>query len=148
MSRAPEFWHHHAGISVPDLEQAIAWYQQVLGFELQFRSVLPSANARVAFLKNGDQHIELFEVDGAQPLPAGRRVPDEDLRTHGNKHVCFGVDNIAAFSGAMKDRGADIVWVKVIDADKAVMFIRDLAGNLIEFMQAPRPAGSTSRLAG
>ena len=31
---ALEFWHHHVGVSVPDLEASIAWYGHVLGFTL------------------------------------------------------------------------------------------------------------------
>ena len=32
---APAFWHHHVGISVPDIAASIAWYGDVLGFALE-----------------------------------------------------------------------------------------------------------------
>jgi len=31
MSDDLEFWHHHCGVSVADLEASIAWYGDVLG---------------------------------------------------------------------------------------------------------------------
>jgi catechol 2,3-dioxygenase-like lactoylglutathione lyase family enzyme len=33
----PDFTFHHGGVSVPDLDAAIAWYGNVLGFELERR---------------------------------------------------------------------------------------------------------------
>lgn len=146
MSSKLEFWHHHGGVSVPDLDAAIAWYRDVLGFEFQYKAQLPAVPCTFAIVKNGDLRMEIFEVPGAAALPEDRRVPDSDLRTHGNKHVSFAVDDVPAFGEALKKRGADIVWVKVFPNGKANIFIRDLAGNLIEFVQAARPEGLTSRL--
>jgi len=37
MSKVLEFWHHHGGVSVPDLDAAIAWWHDVLGFEVARR---------------------------------------------------------------------------------------------------------------
>jgi methylmalonyl-CoA/ethylmalonyl-CoA epimerase len=36
-----EFWHHHGGVSVPDLDASIAWYRTMLGFEVEQRFPLP-----------------------------------------------------------------------------------------------------------
>src|ERR1700722_16294113 len=80
-----EFWHHHGGISVPDLDASITWYRNVLGFEVARRFPIPTIPADVAVLKNGPLHIELFQVAAARPLPAERREPDTDVYTHGNK---------------------------------------------------------------
>jgi methylmalonyl-CoA/ethylmalonyl-CoA epimerase len=132
------FWHHHGGVSVPDLEASIAWYRKVLGFEVARRFPIPSIPAEVAVLKNGPLHIELFEVPGAQPLPAERREPDKDVHTHGNKHVSFAVQSVREMAAELEKRGADIVWVKEF-AHGAHIFLRDNAGNLIEFVQAPVP---------
>ena len=138
MSRAFEFWHHHGGLSVPDLDASIAWWKKVLGFEVERRFFIPTIPAEVAMLRNGPLHIELFMVAGAHALPPERREPDTDVHTHGNKHVSFAVDNAAHFAEELKRRGADIVWVKVMPHG-ANIFIRDNAGNLVEFVQEPRP---------
>jgi methylmalonyl-CoA/ethylmalonyl-CoA epimerase len=142
MTQVLEFWHHHAGVSVPDLEEAIAWWRKVLGFEVAKRFPIPAIPAEVAMLQNGPLHVELFHVPGAKPLPEERRTPDRDLHTHGNKHVAFGVHNVREFAAELTRRGADIVWVREMPHGSNI-FIRDNAGNLIEFVEEPKSdAGS------
>jgi methylmalonyl-CoA/ethylmalonyl-CoA epimerase len=129
-----EFWHHHVGVSVPDINASIAWYRDTLGFVLERRYVAESIPATIAVLKNGPMHVELFELSDAKPLPDERREPNQDLRTHGNKHVAFAVADVRLFAAELKQRGADIVWVKDFKFGSNA-FIRDNAGNLIEFVQ-------------
>ena len=145
MRKKFEFWHHHGGISVPDLETAIAWWREVLGFEVERRFPIPSIPAEVVILKNGPLHIELFQVEGAKSLPDERREPDTDVYTHGNKHVSFAVESVREFAEQLKVRGADIVWVKQMEHG-ANIFIRDNAGNLVEFVESPKPAHGCAEL--
>jgi methylmalonyl-CoA/ethylmalonyl-CoA epimerase len=145
MSKTLEFWHHHGGVSVPDLDAAIAWWRTVLGFEVAERFPIPAIPADVAMLVNGPLHIELFQVAGAKPLPDERRQPDIDVYTHGNKHMSFAVDNVREFAAELRRRGADIVWVKEMKHGSNI-FIRDNAGNLIEFVQSPKPTESAGKL--
>jgi methylmalonyl-CoA/ethylmalonyl-CoA epimerase len=133
-----EFWHHHAGISVPDLDASIAWYRDVLGFQLVRRYVIETIPAEVAVVKNGPLHMEIFQVPGAQAASADRRVPDKDLQTHGNKHVSFAVEDVHRLAEELRRRGADIVWVKDFKFGSNA-FIRDNSGNLVEFVQSVRP---------
>jgi methylmalonyl-CoA/ethylmalonyl-CoA epimerase len=145
MSQGLEFWHHHGGISVPDLDAAIAWWREVLGFELERRFPIAAIPAEVAMLRNGPLHIELFQVPGAKPLPDERRLPDTDVHTHGNKHVCFAVANVREFAHVLRARGADIVWVRDMPQGSG-MFIRDNAGNLLEFVEEPRVSAHSATL--
>lgn len=123
-------------MSVPNLEESIAWYTRMLDFRLESVVKLAHVPANVAMLRRGELRIELFEVPGAAPLPPERRIPDEDLRTHGNKHVAFAVRDIDAAVDELRRRGADIVFLKKFEF-AAVAFIRDNAGNLIELLQQP-----------
>jgi methylmalonyl-CoA/ethylmalonyl-CoA epimerase len=145
MSRSLEFWHHHGGISVPNLGEAIAWWRDVMGFEVAERFTIPTIPAEVAMLRNGPLRMEIFEVAGATALPDERREPDTDLHTHGNKHVSFAVANVQEFAAELRRRGADIVWVKEMKHGSNI-FIRDNAGNLIEFVQSPKPADGCAQL--
>jgi methylmalonyl-CoA/ethylmalonyl-CoA epimerase len=147
MSDPLSFWHHHGGISVPDLDAAIAWWRGKLGFEVEHRFDIAAIPAKIAMLRNGPLRMELFEVPGARVLPAERREPDSDLRTHGNKHVSFAIDDVDTFAQALRARGVDIVWVRKM-AHGSNIFIRDNAGNLIEFVQAPRPEAGYAMLTG
>lgn len=130
------FTFHHGGVSVPSLDEAIEWYGRVLGFEVEKCFHIERARARTAMLRKGSLRFELFEVEGAKPLPEERRFPPDDLRTHGNKHVAFCVANLEAFLEEMTGRGADIALV-VRESFGRGCFLRDCAGNLIEFVEEP-----------
>ena len=125
---------HHFGISVPDLDAAITWYGRMLGFTLEKRLSIPPIPAEVAFLRRGDFRIEIFQVTGAAPLPNDRRTPNLDLKTHGNKHLCFEVPDVPAAVARLREGGADIAFETVVEGNPTA-FVRDCAGNLIEFLQ-------------
>jgi catechol 2,3-dioxygenase-like lactoylglutathione lyase family enzyme len=130
----PEFSFHHGGVSVPNLAEAIAWYGHVLGFELERQFHIEAANANVAMVKRGPLRFEIFEVQGAAPLPDDRRHPPNDVKTHGNKHVAFRVADLEAFLLAVEAKGADVAFVVREKFGKGC-FLRDCAGNLIEFVE-------------
>jgi len=132
----PDIKPHHAGVSVPDLDAAIAWYGRMFGFEVEMRAYIDLIPAHVAFIRRGDFRFELFQVEGAAPLPPERREPNLDVRTHGNKHVCFGVQDVPATVRGLREKGADIVFEKVVQGTP-MAFLRDNAGNLVELIQAP-----------
>ena len=120
-----QLWHHHGALSVPDLDASIQWYCQTLGFTVEQRFAHPKVkDAEVAMLRNGSMHIELFMLPDAVPASPARSDPHGDLLTHGHKHV------------ELRRRNADIVWVSRVDRG-AVIFLRDNAGNLIEFVEVP-----------
>lgn len=129
----------HLGISVPDLEASIAWYREMLGFSLEKRVNIEAIPARIAFMKHGDFRIELFEVERAEPLPEDRRYPDKDLHTHGTKHIALAVQDVPKFVGSLKKRGVDIAMDVNAVENRAMAFIRDNAGNLIEIVESGSP---------
>lgn len=128
------FAFHHGGVSVPSLDAAIDWYCRVLGFELEKRFYIEAARSHTAMLRKGPLRFELFEVEGAAPLPEDRRHPLVDLRTHGNKHLAFRVDDLETFLAEMAEKSADVAFVVREPFGKGC-FIRDCAGNLIEFVE-------------
>ncbi len=131
-----DFTFHHGGVSVPSLDEAIDWYGRVLGFTVEKRFPIAAARAQAAMLRKGPLRFELFEVEGAAPLPADRRHPPSDLKTHGNKHVAFRVADLEDFLIEMAAKQADIAFV-VREAFGKGCFLRDCAGNLIEFVEEP-----------
>jgi catechol 2,3-dioxygenase-like lactoylglutathione lyase family enzyme len=133
-----DFTFHHGGVSVPSLEEAVLWYGRVLGFEVEKRFRIVPAKAHAAMIRKGPLRFELFEVEGAAALPEDRRMPIPDLKTHGNKHVAFCVDDLDVFLAEMETKGVDIAFV-VREAFGSGCFIRDCAGNLIEFVTEPNP---------
>ncbi|WP_035180424.1 VOC family protein [Acidocella facilis] len=141
MSVAGAWRAQHFGVSVPDLDAALDWYGRMLGFTLERRHYMAAIPAEIAFMQCGDFRIELFEVPGAAPLPADRREPNLDLKTHGNKHLCLEVEDVPATVVRLKAAGADIAFEVTVNG-QPVAFVRDCAGNLIEFLQPFAPASA------
>jgi methylmalonyl-CoA/ethylmalonyl-CoA epimerase len=129
----------HAGLSVADLEASIAWYRDMLGFELVRVVDIPPAEkaGRVALIRHGDFTLELFCVAGAAPLPAERRHPATDIQTLGVKHVAYAVPDIDALMGELKAKDVDVVWDIVVHDGDRCAFVRDNTGNLVEFVERP-----------
>ena len=126
---------HHCGISVPDLETSIAWYRDMLGFSVEKRLTLEEAHAKIAFMKHGDFCIELFEVAGATPMPESRRYPNQDIATHGTKHIAFEVQDLRKLMDTLKQRGVDVAMDVHVMEDTLMAFIRDNSGILIELIE-------------
>lgn len=107
----PDLKPHHVGISVADIEKAIAFWSEVFGFELDFRVELKGVNATIAFLKRDGFRIELFQKEGAVAAHADRLRPNTDLLTHGTKHIAFSVEDVQAAAEMLHARGVRIVGI-------------------------------------
>jgi methylmalonyl-CoA/ethylmalonyl-CoA epimerase len=149
----PELTVHHMSIAVPDVEAAIAWYGEILGFSVQFRMVIESISAQGAFVKRGNLRLELWQMKGAEPVPAGRREPSSDLLTCGTKHVAFAVPHLQECLAELVARRVDIAAVQRNPAEPMLpdpeplaegkppafaVFIRDPFGTLIELVDMER----------
>ena len=85
---------NHVGIHVTNLDRSIKWYEEMLGFNLVFRNTiqLPPVEGptEIAFLKNGDCYVELFErpnaITGMEDMTS-RRYWD----IAGTKHISLNV---------------------------------------------------------
>ena len=126
---------HHCGLSVPDLEAAIRWYREMLGFGLEMRQEMTHVPLKGAFLRRGDYRIELFEVPGAAPLPPQRRNVDEDLRTHGTKHMALTVPNVRQALEFLRARGVEVAMEPMEVEGTVACYIRDNSGILIELVE-------------
>ena len=88
----PDLKPHHVGISVRDLDEAIDFYCDIFGFEIDFQTEIPPINARIAFLKRDGFRLELFQIAGSAAVPEERLRPNTDLQVQGTKHLCFSVE--------------------------------------------------------
>lgn len=126
---------HHVGISVADLEATVGWYREKLGFETLYRFELPDFGMKVAFLGLGDFRVEVFEIEGASPLPDHAREALTDLGVHGVKHVALAVDDLDGAMAELEDRGVEFATevMEVTDSGgERYAFFRDNNGFLIE----------------
>ena len=119
---------------MPKLDESIAWYRNMLGFEVEKRFHIPGQPVEFAMMKRGDVHVELFEAENSKPLDPSRRDPNLDFRTQGNLHFAFQVPDVHALVDELRAKGVDIVWVRDFEFGSNA-FVRDNAGNLIEFLE-------------
>jgi catechol 2,3-dioxygenase-like lactoylglutathione lyase family enzyme len=125
----------HVGISVLDMDQALKWYQDVLGFQLlRDDGWVPPLEARACFLEQNGFQVELFQYRNPIPLPEDRLTPNQDLRTVGTKHVAFEVEDMEAMKARLVAAKADIALETQMGREH-VLFLRDCCGTLIELIQ-------------
>ena len=121
----------HTGITVDNMDAALAWYKQNLDFELVSDKYVPFLGVRICFVQNGDFQLELFQHDNGIPVPEYRRELSSDLQVSGTKHICFAVENLTEWKERFLSNGVDIA----AEMGDNVLFIRDNSGILLEFNQ-------------
>ncbi len=124
----------HVGISVADLNEAIAWYSDILFFQLERWEYNEKIHSKVAFLKNDGFRIELFEHDDSKKPSKERFIPDLDIMTQGTKHICFHCNNMSELYLRCQEKSVDVVLGPVSNSHSDMMFIRDNSGTLIEII--------------
>jgi catechol 2,3-dioxygenase-like lactoylglutathione lyase family enzyme len=126
---------HHVGISVGDLDAAVAWYERALGLETEFPFAIPGL--RGAMLKSADGYrVELLErADSANGLTGAQ--PNEALLTRGYGHFAIAVDDLDSCYERLLADGADGVWDPRPSPEPGVRmaFVHDPEGNLIELLE-------------
>jgi methylmalonyl-CoA/ethylmalonyl-CoA epimerase len=127
----------HCGISVSSIAQSVEWFERVLGFELVRKVDMGHLGFEIAFIRNGDFQIELFEHSESQPASPGSHVPDEDVRTRGTKHICFQVPDLPSLVEHFKAQDVSIAMGPMPAAGLHVVFIHGPDDVLIEFAQLP-----------
>jgi methylmalonyl-CoA/ethylmalonyl-CoA epimerase len=127
---------HHFGMSVGDLDASIDWFERVLGFELDRKEDFLAAHGiHIAFVKNGDFSIELFQHDEAQPASPERSVPNQDIRTLGNKHMCFQISDMDAMLERLTQNDVNVVLGPFEAPGSIACFVHGPDQALVELIQ-------------
>lgn len=139
----------HTGITVSDLEKSLAFWRDVLGFELSHRphqsgqlaseiTGVPGAEIAIAVLKGYGHKIELLQYHA----PTDRKHVDLRPCDVGFVHVAFVVDDLDAVldrivASGWRAAGRPQTLTIGPNAGKRVIYVRDPDGTTIEFMQQP-----------
>lgn len=142
----------HTGITVTDIEKSLAFWRDVLGFELSHRAHhtgalasevtgVPGAEILIAVLKGYGHKIELLQY----LAPADRQPMQPRPCDVGSVHVAFTVDNLEAVLNAIaasgwKPPGKPQTLSSGPNSGKRVVYVRDPDGTTIEFMQPAQVA--------
>ena len=139
---------HHVAIGVPDIEQGLAFYRDVLGFEVvqqsEFRGDNPLADraiglndtkAKMVMLKAPNAYLELWQY--SHPEPADRQSRPCDF---GYPHFALQVDGIQAEYERLCTAGMEFVGTPVEFGTSAAIYGKDPFGNIIELYEIRDPA--------
>ena len=140
---------HHTAISTGNFERALAFYRDLLGFEMVSElnwpagveladtiTGLESSAARSVMLRASNTSIELFEFSSPTPRPGDPRRPVCD---HGITHIGFEVDDIDAEYERLKAAGMSFNCPPQDLGVSRVTYGRDPDGNVLELWQSVAP---------
>ena len=136
---------HHFGITVADLERAVAFYTEtfdlpvIAEFEVSGEAFadavdVPGATGSFAHLDTGDARVELVEYEPAAtddgPAPA--------LNRPGATHLGLEVADLDAFYEGLDDDVETLSPPRTTASGSKILFVCDPEGNLVEVIE---PAG-------
>jgi len=125
----------HIGIAVANLDNAIIFYEKVLGLTCYNIEEVPEQKVKTAFFMVGQTKIELLESTDPEG-PIGKFI---EKKGEGIHHIAFAVDNIEeqlAHAGSMGVKLIDTVPRKGAEGlDIAFLHPKSTAGVLIEFCE-------------
>jgi methylmalonyl-CoA/ethylmalonyl-CoA epimerase len=95
----------HLGIAVRNLEEAIKYYEEVLGMECYSIEEVPDQKVKTAFFKVGQTKIELLEST-APDGPIGRFI---EKKGEGIHHIAYAVENLEGALEEVKGKGVQLI---------------------------------------
>jgi methylmalonyl-CoA/ethylmalonyl-CoA epimerase len=129
---------NHVAIAVPALDEARAFYRDVLGAHVSEPQALPDHGVRVVFVDLGNSKVELME-----PLGENSTVKPFLVRNPrgGVHHVCYEVADILVARDTARTNGLRVLGdgePRIGAHGKPVVFLhpKDSFGTLIELEQA------------
>ncbi|MDR1214089.1 MAG: methylmalonyl-CoA epimerase [Propionibacteriaceae bacterium] len=135
----------HVGYAVPDLDAAIKFHTEVLGWRVLHRETNQEQGVEEAMLGTGEQSPLSAQVQLLAPLS-----PDSTIGKYlaskgpGIQQVCYRVADIDQASATLRERGVRLLYPapKIGTGGSRIQFAhpKDTGGILLEIVQ-PNPAG-------
>jgi lactoylglutathione lyase len=117
----------HVGIKVKDMDKALEFYTQVLGFRILEKLKLLGND----YFFVGNEHTRI-EIELA---PKGSHLPDINLST-GLYHIALLVDDLEGEAARLKEHDVKFVLQPVqLRPDRKIAFIEDPDGTRIQLIQ-------------
>lgn len=139
---------NHTGVIVTDLDRAIGFFRDLLGFELLSRAPrdpgligrmtrLPRPEVEIAYLQGPGHRVELIRY-GTNGI---RGFEQPNVYDDGSAHIALDVDDVPAAVQAAAAHGLEPVGeIIAIDAGpnrgRKVVYLASAYGLLIEFIEA------------
>jgi catechol 2,3-dioxygenase-like lactoylglutathione lyase family enzyme len=114
---------NHVGITVPDMDAALDYYTNTLGFKEAFRSLDDEGKPRLIYTQvSQNTFIELNRADG---------------RPAGINHVGIHVEDVEAVANMFRAAGAEVAEVRNSPTGAILSNVMDLNGVRIELAELP-----------
>ena len=128
---------NHVAVLVPDLDQALTFWQDQLGLSLDHVETISSMAVKIAFLPLGESEIELVQPtteDSGLAKYLSKRGP-------GLHHICIETDDINAKLAELNEKGVRLIDQEpvLMDDGRQLAFIhpKSTGGVLVELYQLP-----------
>lgn len=95
----------HIGIAVPNLDEAIAYYENVLGLKCYKKEVVADQKVTTAFIQVGDVKIELLEATS----PDSTIAKFIEKKGEGIHHIAFAVPDVQAALDEAESKGVKLI---------------------------------------
>lgn len=133
----------HAAVSVANLDRSVAFYRDLLGFQLirileprddarlGIVAGLPGAKARIAHLQFGANLLEIFEYVAPRGQPVSHTQAD-----HGFSHIGFRTDDAHGDYARLQAQGVEFISAPVeFRPGVWVVYFRGPDGEICELRQ-------------
>jgi methylmalonyl-CoA epimerase len=95
----------HIGIAVANVDEALKFYRDALGLEIESPEDVVSQRVRAHFIPAGEAALELLEAT-AEDSPIARFVARKGPGLH---HITLRVDDVSAVLAQLKARGVRLI---------------------------------------
>ena len=114
---------NHVGITVPNLEEAVAYYTKTLGFPEAFRNLDDKKQPTLVYVQiSRNTFVELQPANGRPP---------------GITHFGVVVENMNNATSMFKQRGANVAEIRVSGTKAILSNVTDPTGNRMELLELP-----------
>lgn len=133
----------HVGLAVPDLDEAITFHTEVLGWRLVHRETNVEQGVEEAMIATGAHHPESAELQLLAPLNDESTIAKFiDKRGQGIQQMAYRVADLDAVSATLRARGLRLLYdePKRGTYGSRINFVhpKDARGVLLELIERPQ----------
>ncbi|MGQ4554292.1 VOC family protein [Halobellus sp. GM3] len=135
---------HHQGVNVSDIDTALEFYRDTLGFEVDMRIPMSDVQSDIvgvegiegelAFVDTGEFKIELISYASPDNENVHEQSSGVDI---GVTHLCFEVDDLQAEYDELRSGVEFVNEPQTVENGAEIVYGRDPDGNFIEFIELP-----------
>ncbi len=134
----------HVGLAVPDLDEALKFHTDVLGWRVLHRETNEEQGVEEAMIGTGDQGVENAQIQLLAPLNENSTIAKFiDRNGPGMQQLAYRVRDLDAVSATLRERGVRLLFpeAKRGTNDSRINFChpKDTGGVLLELVE-PNPA--------